>query len=125
MGISNPDSSAMTRKLAWLGLLLLSATLSAAAWFGTYHQSLTEQRAYARCAATAASCARPESSPVWAFGGVAVALILIAGWVAVRGRTLARSRRCDVQEACQYALNVFAGGKIFDSRNSLLRLQRM
>lgn len=87
MGISNPDSSAMTRKLAWLGLLLLSATLSAAAWFGTYHQSLTQQRAYARCAATAASCARPDSSPVWAFGGVAVALILIAGWVAVRGRT--------------------------------------
>jgi hypothetical protein len=88
MGISNPDSSATTRRLAWLGLLLLSATLSAGAWFGTYHQSLTEQHAYARCASTAGSCARPESSPVWAFGGVAVALILLAGWVAVRGRTL-------------------------------------
>ncbi len=87
MGISNPDSSAMTRKLAWLGLLLLSATLSAAAWFGTYHQSLSEQHAYARCAATAAGCTRPESSTVWAFGGVAVALVLIAAWVAVRGRT--------------------------------------
>ncbi len=88
MGISNPDTTSATRKLAWLGLLLLSATLSAGAWFGTWRQSLTERHAYARCAATAGSCARPESSPVWAFGVVAVALILLAGWVAVRGRTL-------------------------------------
>lgn len=84
MGISNPDSSGTTRRLAWLGLLLLSATLSAGAWFGTYHQSLTEQHAYARCAAAAGTCPRPESSPIWAFGAAAAGLVLLAACVSVR-----------------------------------------
>ncbi len=84
MGIKNPDTTGTTRKHARIGLLLLSAALAASAWFGTYHQSLAERHAYARCTATAVSCAPPGSSPVWAYAGLALALIMLAGWVAVR-----------------------------------------
>lgn len=80
----NPDSTSETRKQAWLGLLLLSATLAASAWFGTYRQAKTEHHAYARCTAAAGGCARPESSPVWAFAVIAIVLVVVAGWVAVR-----------------------------------------
>ena len=84
MGMRNPDSTDQTRKQARIGLLLLSAALAASAWFGTYRQSVTEHDVYARCTATAAGCARPESSPVWAFAAVALGLIVLAGWVALR-----------------------------------------
>lgn len=80
----NPDSTSRMRKHAWIGLLTLGATLAASAWFGTYHQSESEHDAYARCTAVAAGCARPDSSPVWVFAAVAVALMLLAGWVAAR-----------------------------------------
>ena len=89
----NPDSTSRTRKQAWIGLLLLSATLAAAAWFGTYRQSQTERHAYARCAATAVSCERPQSSPVWAFAGVALALLVLAAWVVVADHCWPESRR--------------------------------
>lgn len=60
-----------TRKQAWIGVLLLSASLAGAAWFGTLHQSLSEQHAYARCSASAGSCAPPSSEPLWAFAVLA------------------------------------------------------
>lgn len=93
MGICNPESTSRTRRQAWIGLLLLSAALAASAWFGTYRQSVTEHHSYARCTAAAAGCARPESSPVWAFAGVALGLIALAGWVALRDYCWPESNR--------------------------------
>ena len=84
MGMRNPDATSQMRKHAWLGLLLLSATLAASAWFGTYRQSMTEHHAYTRCTTAAGGCARPDGSPVWAFAAIALVLIVVAGWVAVR-----------------------------------------
>lgn len=73
-----------SRKQAWIGLLLLSAALAGAGWFGTIHQASTEQHAYARCAAAAGSCARPDGSPAAAFAVLAVLFVVLAGAVALR-----------------------------------------
>lgn len=83
MEIGGPDFTA-TRKQAWVGLLLLSAALAGAGWFGTVHQTSTERHAYARCATTAGGCARPDSSPSAAFAVVALVLVVLAVAVALR-----------------------------------------
>jgi hypothetical protein len=83
MEIGGPDFTA-SRKQAWIGLLLLSAALAGAGWFGTVHQSTTERHAYARCAAAAGSCARPDDSPATVFAVIAVLFVVLAVVVAVR-----------------------------------------
>lgn len=83
MEIGGPDFTA-TRKQAWVGLLLLSATLAGAGWFGTVHETSTERHAYAHCAAAAGSCARPDGSPATAFAVLAAVFTLLAVAVAVR-----------------------------------------
>lgn len=83
MEIGGPDFTA-TRKQAWIGLLLLGAVLAGAGWFGTIHQASTERHAYARCAAAAGSCARPDGSPAAVFAVIAAVLVLLALAVAVR-----------------------------------------
>lgn len=83
MEIGGPDFTA-TRKQAWVGLLLLSAALAAAGWFGTVHQTSAERHAYARCAAVADSCARPDSSPAAVFAVIAAVFVVLALAVALR-----------------------------------------
>ncbi len=73
-----------TRRQAWIGVLLLSASLAGAAWFGTLHQSVSERHAYARCASSASSCARPSSEPLWVFAVLAGLFVLGAVAVALR-----------------------------------------
>ena len=72
-----------TRKQAWIGVLLLSASLAGAAWFGTLHQSLSERHAYARCAVSASPCVRPSSETQWAFAVLAGLFVLCAAAVAL------------------------------------------
>lgn len=79
MVIGEPGNTT-TRKQAWVGVLVLSASLAAAAWFGTWHQSLAERHAYARCAP---SCVRPSSEPLWVFAVLAGLFLLAAAVLAL------------------------------------------